>query len=179
MITSKTRHTNTYNERVSFELDNLIITILWSDFAWFEFKVVFGNWSRRKKKSNKLKWKRGFKFWVHRKRFTIAAALVTNVPYNFPQQQPTKTYYYFHLQMKVIAALVIAAFCVATCFGQSNSTDESRIKRQAGKPTKGRFLSLPVPQKCASRKCLFLFFSTNFNQFQWFGEFLMSMHNEK
>lgn len=57
--------------------------------------------------------------------------------------------------MKVFAALVIAAFCVATCLGQSNSTEESRIKRQANKGTKGRFLSLPVPQKCATSKCLF------------------------
>lgn len=47
--------------------------------------------------------------------------------------------------MKV--ALVVAAFCVVACLGET----EIREKRQTNKP--GRFLSLPVPQKCASRKC--------------------------
>lgn len=49
--------------------------------------------------------------------------------------------------MKV--ALVIAAFCIVACLGE-NATD-TRQKRQ----TKGRFLSLPVPQKCATRKFRF------------------------
>ncbi|XP_031621381.1 uncharacterized protein LOC116339567 [Contarinia nasturtii] len=47
--------------------------------------------------------------------------------------------------MKVV--LVIAAFCVAVCLGQNSTDSEVRSKRQ----TKGRFLSFPVPQKCASR----------------------------
>lgn len=62
----------------------------------------------------------------------------------FPtHKKPNK--YYFHSQMKI--ALVIAAFCIVACLGESEST-ENREKRQ----TKGRFLSLPVPQKCATRK---------------------------
>lgn len=56
--------------------------------------------------------------------------------------------------MKV--ALVIAAFCVVACLGES---DNEREKRQAQKP--GRFLSLPVPQKCATRKC-FIYLNCSF-----------------
>lgn len=47
--------------------------------------------------------------------------------------------------MKV--ALVIAAFCIVACLGESE-TNANREKRQ----TQGRFLSLPNPQKCATRK---------------------------
>lgn len=48
--------------------------------------------------------------------------------------------------MKV--ALVIAAFCIVACLGETENKE--REKRQ----TKGRFLSLPNPQKCATRKFL-------------------------
>lgn len=51
--------------------------------------------------------------------------------------------------MKVVVALTIAAFCVVACVAE---TSETREKRQAPKP--GRFLSLPVPAKCATRKYL-------------------------
>lgn len=53
--------------------------------------------------------------------------------------------------MKV--ALVIAAFCIVACLGE-NAT-ETREKRQ----TKGRFLSLPVPQKCSTSKCCIHYFA--------------------
>lgn len=50
----------------------------------------------------------------------------------------------FYFQMKL--ELFIAVLCVVACLGET----EKREKRQ-NKP--GRFLSLPVPQKCATRKC--------------------------
>lgn len=75
-------------------------------------------------------------------------------------ENPKKIQYHFHLQMKVFVALVLVALCIDACLSQSNSTEElSRVKRAARKP-KGRFLSLPIPQKCISRKCLF--FVSNF-----------------
>lgn len=52
------------------------------------------------------------------------------------------------LQMK-LALFVVAVACVAACVAEPESTRE---KRQAQKP--GRFLSLPVAQKCANRKSL-------------------------
>lgn len=45
-------------------------------------------------------------------------------------------------------ALIVAAVCIAACFADSES--QIREKRQTQKP--GRFLSLPVPKKCAERK---------------------------
>lgn len=45
-------------------------------------------------------------------------------------------------------ALVVVAVCIASCFAESET--EIREKRQTTKP--GRFLSLPVPSKCSSRK---------------------------
>lgn len=47
-------------------------------------------------------------------------------------------------QMKVAVAITILAVCIAACIAE-----ETREKRQT-KP--GRFLSLPIPAKCASRK---------------------------
>lgn len=54
--------------------------------------------------------------------------------------------------MKVVA-LTILAVCVAACVADAANITESRVKRQTNKP--GRFLSLPVPAKCASRKLNF------------------------
>lgn len=45
-------------------------------------------------------------------------------------------------------ALVVAAVCIASCFAESETL--IREKRQQTKP--GRFLSLPIPSKCSSRK---------------------------
>lgn len=45
-------------------------------------------------------------------------------------------------------ALVVVAVCIASCFADSETV--IREKRQQSKP--GRFLSLPNPQKCSSRK---------------------------
>lgn len=45
-------------------------------------------------------------------------------------------------------ALVVAAVCIASCFAESEA--EIREKRQTSKP--GRFLSLPNPSKCSTRK---------------------------
>lgn len=51
-------------------------------------------------------------------------------------------------------ALVVCAICVAACFAEPES--QTREKRQTQKP--GRFLSLPVPKKCAERKLKQIFF---------------------
>lgn len=50
-------------------------------------------------------------------------------------------------QMK-LALFIVAVACVAACCAEPESVRE---KRQSQKP--GRFLSLPVAQKCANRKC--------------------------
>lgn len=56
--------------------------------------------------------------------------------------------------MKV--ALTILVVCVAACLAETETkTSDTRVKRQS-KP--GRFLTLPVPAKCASRKCHYNFF---------------------
>lgn len=47
-------------------------------------------------------------------------------------------------------ALTILAVCVAACLADTASNSTLREKRQSQKP--GRFLSLPIPAKCASRK---------------------------
>lgn len=47
-----------------------------------------------------------------------------------------------------LALFIVAVACVAACCAESESVRE---KRQSQKP--GRFLSLPVAQKCANRKC--------------------------
>lgn len=48
-------------------------------------------------------------------------------------------------------ALVVCAICIAACFAEPES--QEREKRQTQKP--GRFLSLPVPKKCAERKLIY------------------------
>ena len=78
--------------------------------------------------------------------------------------------------MKVSSLFVIAAFCIAACLSQSNSTEElhGREKR-ALKKSKGRFLSLPIPQKCLSRK----FYSSNrltiLILFEFLGKFAINL----
>lgn len=72
---------------------------------------------------------------------------------SFQQQEPN---FFLHLQMKVIVALVIVALCMDACLSQSNSTEEHSIVKRAARKPKGRFLSLPIPQKCIARKCFLL-----------------------
>lgn len=57
--------------------------------------------------------------------------------------------FFFRLQMKV--AITILVVCVAACVADPELNSTSREKRQTQKP--GRFLSLPIPAKCSTRKC--------------------------
>lgn len=60
--------------------------------------------------------------------------------------------------MKV--TLVLAAFCVAATYAEPAISQARTTTTTSTKP--GRFLSLPVPAKCASRKYFFnLTFKTN------------------
>lgn len=59
--------------------------------------------------------------------------------------------------MKV--AITILVVCVAACVAEQVANATLREKRQTQKP--GRFLSLPQPAKCASRKCVNTKYKTN------------------
>lgn len=51
------------------------------------------------------------------------------------------------MKLELFVAVLLVAVCIAA------GEEENREKRQT-KP--GRFLSLPVPQKCATRKCFII-----------------------